>query len=155
MLYSSQDYIEVKIARRNVLLQILAASLVFTAVIVICSIIRLSWPGYVAAGLWGLFVIFIWGMKGSKINRYYHFLKDIEEGLENNITVNVERIDSSIITKDLVDFYTMIVREDGSDPESPARKLYIDASKELPSYTKEAHLSISLFGNYIKEIKVI
>ena len=74
----------------------------------VCSIIRISWPGYAAAALWGITVTFIWGMQGSRIRRYYFFLKDIKEGLEKTISGTVESVDLSVTSRELIDFYTII-----------------------------------------------
>lgn len=155
MLYNNEDYLEVKLARRKILLQLLAATIIFIAVIVVCSIIRVSWPGYAIAVIWGIFVIFIWGMRGTRIRKYYHFLRDISRGLENNIKGAVEDIDLSVSVKDMLDYYTIILREDGSASDSPARKLYYDISKGIPQYPKGTRLAVSLFGNYIKGIEII
>lgn len=155
MLYTKEDYMEVIKARRSILLRILIATFIFIGVIIACSIVRLSWPGYATAGIWGVYVVFIWGMKGSRARKYYHFLRDMSEGLENKVVGTVEDIDTSVSLKDMLEFYTITLREDDSDQESPARKLYLDVSKGLPQFEKGARLNLELFGNYIKGIEVI
>jgi hypothetical protein len=155
MLYNTEDYLEIKKARNKILLQLIVASLIFLAIIAVCSIFRVSWAGYTAAAVWGIYVVFIWGMKGSRIRKYYHFLKDINEGLENNIVGTVEDIDTSLTTKDMIDFYTIIIREDDAEPDSPARRIYLDASKGLPKYEVGARIAVNLFGNYIKALEIL
>ena len=155
MLYTTQDYIEIKIARRNFWLQVLAVTSVFIIAIVIASITRIDLIGYAVAVIWAIVVVSLWGMRGSRILKYYHFLKDISEGLENTIIGTVEYVDSSINIKEMLDFYLVVFREDKSDPDSPARKLYIDASKGLPIYENGTRLKLNLFGNFIKGIEAL
>ena len=150
MLYTEDDYIGIKTLRKKLWLKILIATLIFITVVVICSIIRIDWPGYAAAVLWGITVVFLWGMQGARIRRYYLYLKDIKEGLEKTITGSVELVDKSVTTRDLVDFYTVIFNDDAADPESPSRRLYFDASKILPDFARGERLQITLFGNNIK-----
>ena len=153
MLYSKQDYKDISQTRKKLWLQLCAATAVYIITIVICSIFRISWPGYTIATIWAVFIVFMWGIRGSRIRKYYHFLKDISEGLEKNITGVVENIDSSIKIIDMLEFYLIEFRESGSSIDSPARKLYIDASLGLPKYENGNKLSLCLFGNYIKGIE--
>ena len=155
MLYTEDDYIEINNLRKKVWIKILIATLIFISVIVICSIIRVDWPGYIAAVLWGITVVFLWGMQGSRIRKYFLFLKDIKQGLEKAITGVVEEVDISITSRDLVDFYTVTFNDDGLNPESPSRRLYFDASKGLPEFKKGERLNITLFGNNIKDFEKV
>jgi hypothetical protein len=155
MLYTSEDYMEVKKARNKILLKILIATFIFIGVIIVCSIVRISWPGYVVAGLWAIYVVFIWGMKGSRARKYYHFLRDISEGLENHVVGTVKDIDSSISINDMLEFYTITVIEDDTEPDAPARKIYLDVAKGLPNFKEGSRVSLDLFGNYIKGIEVL
>jgi hypothetical protein len=150
MLYSQDDYIKINKLRKSLWLKILVATLVFIAIVVICSIVRVDWPGYAAAVLWGITVVFLWGMQGVRIRRYYLYLKDIREGLEKTTTGSVQLVDKSVTTRDLVDFYTIIFNDDEANPESPARRLYFDASKDMPDFTPGEKLKVTLFGNNIK-----
>ncbi len=153
MLHTQHDYDKVQKAKRKIWLNILISSIIFIAIIILCSIIRIDWPGYIVSVLWAIFVVSYWGLKGSRIKKYYHLLKDMNEGLEKNITGAVESIDTSINVKDTLDFYLILLREDGVEDDTPARKLYFDASKKLPDYKEGARLEVCLFGNYIKNIK--
>lgn len=150
MLYSEYDYIEINKLRKKLWFKILIATLVFIGTVIICSVVRIDWPGYVVAVLWGITVVFLWGMQGARIRRYYLYLKDIREGLEKTITGSVEKVDKSITTRDLVDFYTVIFNDDEANPESPARRLYFDASKDISGFSQGERLKITLFGNNIK-----
>lgn len=155
MLYTEQDYNEINIIRKKLWIRLAVITIIYIAVVAVCSIIRISWPGYVAAALWGITITFIWGMQGARIRKYYHYLKDIREGLEKTITGTVENIDLSITSRDLIDFYTIIFNDDEANPESPSRKLYYDASKKVPEFSQGEKLKITLFGNNIKGIESI
>ena len=155
MLYTEQDYTEISKLRKKLWIRLAAVTLIYTAAVAVCSIIRISWPGYTAAVLWGITVTFIWGMQGSRIRSYYHFLKDIREGLEKSITGTVQNVDTSITSRELIDFYTIIFNDDEANPDSPSRKLYYDASKGVPEYSQGEKLKITLFGNNIKGIEKI
>jgi len=155
MLYTQEDYIEINRLRKSLWNKILITTLIFILAVVLCSVFRVDWPGYTAGVLWGITIVFLWGMQGSRIRKYYRFLKDIREGLEKAITGSIESVDSSITTRDLVDFFTIIFNDDEANPESPSRKLYFDASKSLPSFVKGERLKITLFGNNIKGFEKI
>jgi hypothetical protein len=155
MLYTENDYNEIKQLTKKFWMKILIATLIYIAIIVVCSITRIDWLGYAASVVWGIFVVFSWGTQGARIRKYYLFLKDINEGLEKEITGSVKEIDSSITSRDLVDFYTVIFNDDAGDPESPSRKLYFDASKGLPDINPGDNLKLTLFGNNIKGFQKI
>ena len=155
MLYSEQDYLDITLARKRFWFQMLAVTIIFIAIIIVASISRIMWIGYTGAILWAIVVVFLWGMKGSYIRKYYNFLKDLRQGLENTITGTVASIDSSKSIKELIEFYLVVFNEDNAMPDSPARKLYIDVSKGLPEYKSGTRLELVLFGNYIKGIRVL
>ncbi|MCK5129347.1 MAG: hypothetical protein KAQ68_05830 [Clostridiales bacterium] len=155
MLYSEQDYLDITLTRKRFWFQILAVTIIFIATIIVASISRIIWIGYTGAILWAIVVVFLWGMKGSYIRKYYNFLKDLRQGLENTITGTVASIDSSKNIKELLEFYLVVFNEDNAPTDSPARKLYIDVSKGLPEYKSGTRLELVLFGNYIKGIKVL
>ena len=155
MLYTEQDYIQIQNLKKKFWLKVFIATIAYIAVVVACSILRVDWPGYVAGGLWGITVVFLWGMQGARIRRYFLFLKDIKEGLDKTITGSIASIDRSVTSRDLVDFYTIIFNDDDANPESPSRRLYFDASKELPDFEAGQRLEISLFGNNIKGFQKI
>lgn len=155
MLYTKDDYIKINELRKKVWIKISIITLIFISAIVVSSILRIEWPGYVVGVLWAITVVFLWGMQGSKIRRYYLFLKDMKEGLENTTSGSFVEIDSSVTSRELVDFYTIIFNDDNADPESPSRKLYFDANKGLPSFKKGDMLALTLFGNNVKDYKII
>lgn len=155
MLYTENDYNQINSLRKNFWIKISIATAIFIASIVVFAIVRIDWPGYVIAVLWSITVIFLWGMQGSRIRRYYLFLKDMKEGLDKSTTGQVVSVDSSITSRELVDFHTVIFNDDSANPESPSRKLYFDASKGLPEFKEGDKLSITLFGNNIKDFKIV
>ncbi len=155
MLYTQQDYDDIKQLNKKLWIKILIATAIYITAIVVCSVTRINWPGYVVAAAWAIYVVFLWGTQGARIRRYHLFLKDIKEGLEKEITGSVKEVDSSITSSDHMEFYTVIFDDDSADPKSPSRKLYYDAAKGVPNMVQGEKLKITLFGNYIKGIEKI
>ncbi len=155
MLYTQQDYDDIKTLQRKFWVKMIIASLIYIAAITVFSIVRIDWPGYTISALWAIFVVSSWGMQGARIRKYYLFLKDIKEGLEKEITGSVKEIDTSITSSDHLDFYTVIFNDDNADPKSPSRKLYFDVAKGVPDMKEGEQLKIMLFGNNIKGFEKI
>jgi hypothetical protein len=136
MLYSKEDYQKTVALLRRIWLIILAISVVCIVVWVVLASqrvkeVRISWPGYVAAGVCSTAVVFIYGMFGSRVNAYRRFLRDVDQGLEREIVGAVSQIDETPTVSNNLEFVSRPYRRSGPVGQEPAsvRLLRYDSVK--------------------------
>lgn len=150
MMYTETDLTNVKNQLVKILLLI---SAVLLAVIVPSIAFLLRKPVWIgslilAAGI--CIVIFLWGVIGTPIYRYFQFLKDIFEGRTREIKGKVVRAEEKPVYKDnrLLYYEVWII----DDEDSEERVLLFDDNKGKPSVQADKHYTFRIHENFITQI---
>ena len=149
MLYNDTDYKEVNTTMRKFIIQFLVATVIYVAIFVLSCLFRIAWPGYVFGCLWAVYAVFSWGMIGSRIRKYRHFLRDIAIGLDREILGTVDSIDEDVCVRQGLEFYAIDLILSKSDPKDPGRRIYYDAAKGRPPFEIGEEVRLLLFGNFL------
>lgn len=162
MLYSKEDYQKTVALLRRIWLIILAISVVCIVVWVVLASqrvkeARISWPGYVAAGVCSTAVVFIYGMFGSRVNAYRRFLRDVDQGLEREIVGAVSQIDETPTVSNNLEFVSVHIAVPAQSDKEPAsvRLLRYDSVKGPVPFRTGQNVRLLLFGNNIKGYEIL
>ena len=155
MIYNDTDLKQAADLRKKYIIILACATMLFILLIVLSSTYRLAWLGYISAVLFAVFSVFVWGTKIMPSSKYYHFLRDIDQGLEKTTIGYVLKIETDASIKDMLEYNLVLFMEESAEQDTPPRKLYIDISKKLPEHDKSTKVKLYLFGNFIKGIEII
>lgn len=99
--------------------------------------------------VWGVALIFWWGMKMTPLLGYRRYLKEIASGLTRDVRGIVIDVDPDTSFRDGVYSYGTIVNiGDLTDPEDE-RRLYWDAQLGSPPYENGQRIALRAHGNDI------
>ena len=157
LLYSENDYKQtVAILRRIwIIILIIAAICIVTWAFTASQQdkeTRISWPGYVAAGVCTAAIVFIYGLFGARINAYRKFLRDIYQGLEREMTGTITDIEETLSVSNNLEFSVvhLAAEVDTRNEADCGRVLHYDPVKAPIPFEAGQRVRLLLFGNNIK-----
>lgn len=162
LLYAKEDYQKTAALLRRIWIIMLALAAVCVAVWVILASqrvaeVRISWPGHVAAGVCAAAIVFIYGMFGSRVNAYRRYLRDVDQGLEREITGSVSGIDETPAVSSNLEFLSVHITVPAQSDREPAsdRLLRYDPVKGPVPFRTGQNVRLLLFGNNIKGYEIL
>jgi hypothetical protein len=149
-MYTESDFLEVKKQLKKMLLLTVILLLAFIVPAIAFMLRMPQWIGatFLTAGI--CIAIFLWGVFGTPIYHYYHFLKDIFEGRTREMKGRVTKVEEEPVYKDNRLLYYQVWMIDDEDGEE--RILLFDDNKGKPSVQEEKHYSFRIHESFITQI---
>ena len=158
-MYSNDDIKIIEKELKRFLLFFAIATAIFIVVLVaVCrnwgttlDPVRLSsWPAYLVGIIYAVGTVFAWSLIGSKIIKYRKFVYSVLTGLEHDFKGKIVSIDKNIKYDNDLEFYSLEIKEDGAEGN---RLLHLDATKDISAFKEGENVRLTIFGNYIKDVK--
>lgn len=103
--------------------------------------------------VWGVLIIFFWGMKLSPLLSYRRYLKEIYGGLSREVEGVITELETQTTFRDGLSFYRMIVNVGDLNNPEDERLLYWDAQLGAPTVKQGDNVYIEAHGNDIIGIR--
>ena len=159
-IYNEKDYQIVKSQKKN-FLKCFIITLAVVLVICIAAFVFFTLQEFntpyrlplligtiVFSGTYAIIYYILFAVKYKRIKSYYNMLYHIENGIRNENANAFVRIDSSIVTKDGVDFVSLVFL-DWSEKKQDYFERYVlyDLEKPLPDFKKGDFIKYVTQGN--------
>ena len=149
MMYTEADLADVKKQLNKMLFLTVILLLAFIVPAVVFMLRQPQWIGATFLTVGICIVIFLWGVFGIPIYRYYHFLRDIFEGRTREIGGKVTKVEEEPVYKDNRLLYYQVWMIDDEDGEE--RMLLFDDNKGKPSVQEGKHYIFRIHESFITQ----
>lgn len=149
MLYSADDAIRNQARKKRELMILFLGALPLFILVVAGFAVRLRWLACAALFLMLSWMIFMYDMRVGPLQKYGHFLSEIQEGLSHDTRGVLVRIgESPVFTKGVYfrEIILNIYKDRGEDGE---RRFLLDCGKEMPDFKVDDYVVIHSHGVYI------
>lgn len=145
----TEDFVDQVGRQRSALIRntvlIIAVSL---AASILVGVFVESWVGFALLALGIILFVGYWGLRGSQVNAYYHYVMEIMQGRHREIEADVLGVSDGPVYKDNKVYYYEIDTLEGE----LSRTLLWDANFSLPDIQPGQRVGFSVMERYVWDI---
>ncbi|MDD3840737.1 MAG: hypothetical protein PHP06_09240 [Clostridia bacterium] len=147
-MYSSNDLEQAKRHKNIFFITSFVLIAIFLVISVYCIVDRNITFGRNFTLIFVVLSIFLWGMVGEPLYRYFLFLNDMFKGKSHKVRGKLKIGDQKRVFRNRLFFWKVFITE--GDVE---KIFYIDSNKELPAENGR-EVEVEIFESYIKNIQI-
>lgn len=154
-MYTDQVYEALNAQWRRFWVGFVIGFAVFAGAFAACLIFRWQVAGYAISAVGAMVLVFCWGMFGSRLMKYRHWMRDMRTGIARMLTGEVTLVEGPVNLIGELEFMKVEIQLEGEAAGSEPRRVYYDAQQlPLPFQTHD-RVEVITSGNYIQSAKRI